>query len=171
MDRLAAELARVLEAIMKEKDWKLGRDVALIMSADAIHYGDAGWGGRSYADFGTGTAGHEKAVQRDLDLTEKYLTGSIDHAALDGFLYTCVDRADVTQYLVTWCGRFSVPFGLNVASRLTQALTSRPLVGSLLDYGTSVSEASLDVEGLDGLGTTAPSNLHHFVGYAAIGYR
>ena len=45
------------------------------------------------------------------------------------------------------------------------------IVGTLLDYGTSVSEASLDVESLGGLGPTAPNNLHHFVGYAAIGYR
>ena len=81
-----------------------------------------------------------------------------------------MDSADVTKYLITWCGRFSIPFGLNVTSRLTDTLESRSLQGRLLDYGTSVSEASLDVEGLDGLGVTAPNNLHHFVGYAAIGY-
>jgi hypothetical protein len=42
--------------------------------------------------------------------------------------------------------------------------------GTLLDYGTSVSEASLDLESIPGLGTTSPNNMHHFVGYAAIGY-
>jgi hypothetical protein len=39
-----------------------------------------------------------------------------------------------------------------------------------LDYGTSVSEASLDVEGMNGMGPTAPNSFHHFVGYPAIGY-
>jgi hypothetical protein len=90
---------------------------------------------------------------------------------LKAFLYECVDRNDVTNYRITWCGRFSIPFGLAVASRLTESMESRALAGTLLDYGTSVSEASLDVSDLRGLGATAPSNLHHWVGYAAIGYK
>jgi hypothetical protein len=104
-------------------------------------------------------------------MAEDDLCGPLERAGLEEFLYRCVDSEDVTQYKITWCGRFSVPFGLNVASRLTEELENRPLVGTLLDYGTSVSEASLDLEPLGGLGSTAPNNLHHFVGYAAIGYR
>jgi AmmeMemoRadiSam system protein B len=171
MDRLASTLVDVLTAIIKEKDWQLGRDLCLVSSADAVHYGDAGWGGRSYADFGTDTKGYEMAVRRDVELAESHLCGDLDRAGLEKFLYRCVDPTDETQYRITWCGRFSVPFGLNVASRLIETIESRPLVGTLFDYGTSVSEASLDVEGLDGLGATAPNNYHHFVGYAAIGYR
>ena len=95
---------------------------------------------------------------------------SIKRPALKKFLYTCVDRDDVMQYQLTWCGRFSVPFGINVASRLSEELDGRLLEGTLLDYGTSVSEASLDLGQIEGLGTTAPNNLRHWVGYAAIGY-
>lgn len=168
---LAGDLSQVLAAIMKERGWRLGEDVCLISSADAIHYGDSGWGGKNYADFGTDIRGYEKAVNRDLDLARDYLCGPLERPKLKQFLYSCVDREDVTDYRITWCGRFSVPFGLNVASRLTEALESRPLVGTLLDYGTSVSEASLNLEGLGGLGTTAPNNLRHFVGYAAIGHK
>jgi AmmeMemoRadiSam system protein B len=171
MDRLAGEVSQALESIFKERGWQLGRDVCLISSADAIHYGDSGWGGSSYADFGTDVEGYQKAVERDTGLAEGLLGGPVDRANLEKFLYTCVDRDDVTNYRITWCGRFSVPFGLDVASRLTESLESRPLVGTLLDYGTSVSEASLDLEGLGGLGVTAPNNFHHFVGYAAIGYK
>ena len=46
-------------------------------------------------------------------------------------------------------------------------------VGHLLRYGTSLSEAELPVERTTrdaGLGYTAPSNFHHWVGYASIGY-
>jgi AmmeMemoRadiSam system protein B len=171
MDRLATDLARALEEISQEKGWRLGQDLCLISSADAVHYGDSGWGGASYADFGTNVDGYEMAVQRDITMAEDLLCGRLDRAELEEFLYRCVDRDDVTRYKLTWCGRFSVPFGLNVASRLTEALESRTLTGTLLDYGTSVGEASLDLEALDGLGPTAPNNLHHFVGYAAIGYR
>jgi hypothetical protein len=61
-----------------------------------------------------------------------------------------------------------VPFGLAATLRLAERLESRSLTGTLLDYGTSVSETSIEVKGL---GATAPNNFHHFVGYAAIGYR
>jgi AmmeMemoRadiSam system protein B len=171
MDRLATTLAEVLTGIMIQKDWKLGEDVCLIASADAVHYGDSGWGGSNYAEFGTDAAGYKKAVDRDRSLAQDHLCGSVDRARLKEFLYACVDPDDVMKYRVTWCGRFSIPFGLNVASRVTDSLGDRPLTGTLLDYGTSVSEASLETEGLGGLGVTAPNNLRHFVGYAAIGYR
>jgi AmmeMemoRadiSam system protein B len=171
MDRLAAELSGVIEQIIRDKNLTLGKDVCLVASADAIHYGDSGWGGSNYAEFGTDVEGYKNAVKRDLRLAQDYLCGPVERGKLEQFLYTCVDSNDVMKYKVTWCGRFSVPFGLNVASRLVEALEDRTLEGTLLDYGTSVSEASLDTQDLEGLGVTAPNNFRHFVGYAAIGYQ
>jgi AmmeMemoRadiSam system protein B len=171
MDHLASDLSQTLAIILKEKEWKLGRDVALICSSDAVHYGDSDWGGSNFADFGTDAHGYQMAVERDRQLAQNHLCGTLKREELRKFLHACVDPNDVMKYRITWCGRFSVPFGLDVATRLAEALNMPPLEGTLLDYGTSISEASLDVEGLDGLGPTAPNNLHHFVGYAAIGYR
>ena len=171
IDRLAGHLADALQSILTENGLKLGSDVCMISSADAVHYGDAGWGGKNFADFGTDIQGYNLAVERDITLAEDYLSGPIDADKLEKYLYKCVDPEDVVNYRITWCGRFSIPFGLSVASRLTESLESRPLEGFLLDYGTSVSEASLDTSDLEGLGVTAPNNLHHWVGYAAIGYR
>jgi AmmeMemoRadiSam system protein B len=171
IDRLSGEVSSALVAIMKEKGWVLGRDVAIIASSDAVHYGDADWGGSTYADFGTGPDGYAKAVDRDRHLAGSTLAGVVHRNALREFLYTCVDRTDVTRYKVTWCGRFSVPFGLDVASRVKESLTAEPLTGTLLDYGTSLGEVSLDLKTIPGLGATAPNNLHHWVGYPAIGYR
>jgi AmmeMemoRadiSam system protein B len=171
IDRLATRFSDVLAKIAKDRGWKLGRDICLISSCDAVHYGDSGWGGKNYAEFGTDAAGYGAAVERDRRLAGDYLSGPVDRSKLRDFLYRCVDPGDVTDYEITWCGRFSVPFGLNVASRVAEKTESRSLEGALFDYGTSVSEASLDVEGLGRLGATAPNNLHHWVGYAAIGYR
>jgi AmmeMemoRadiSam system protein B len=168
MDRVAAQVAEVLATIMRENDWRLGEDVALVSSADAVHYGDAGWGGSNFAAFGTSPDGYKKAVNRDLHLAESTLCDAVTRPRLEEFLYTCVDRADVRQYKLTWCGRFSVPFGLDVASRLNEELNGKQLKGTLLDYGTSLSEVPVEV---DGIGVTAPNNLHHWVGYASIGYR
>ncbi|MBU0520602.1 AmmeMemoRadiSam system protein B [bacterium] len=168
MDSRASDLASALSTIILENDWNLGEDVAFISSADAVHYGDAGWGGSDFADFGVDVPGYQKAVDRDVSLAEMYLTGPVTADKLRGFLHSCADAEDVKQYKISWCGRFSIPFGLNVASRVVAELEGRPLTGYLLDYGSSVSEASLEVEGI---GVTAPNNLHHWVGYAAIGYR
>lgn len=171
VDRLAGLLADVLRGILAENGLKLGTDVCLISSADAVHYGDEGWGGKNFADFGTDINGYRQAVERDVEIANSFLSGPITPKKLENYLYKCVDPSDVMSYRITWCGRFSVPLGLSVASRLTESIASRPLEGFLLDYGTSVSEASLDVDDLGGLGVTAPNNLHHWVGYAALGYR
>jgi AmmeMemoRadiSam system protein B len=171
IDRLAEHLAESIAAVAKERGWRLGRDICLVSSCDAVHYGDAGWGGKNFADLGTDAPGYEAAVERDRVLAETRLAGAVEAAKLRDFLHRCVEPENVAEYRLTWCGRFSVPLGLSVAARLAEKLESLPLAGTLLDYGTSVSEASLDLEGLGGMGVTAPNNLHHWVGYAAIAYR
>jgi AmmeMemoRadiSam system protein B len=171
MARLSADVSTALATIMKERGLVLGRDVAIISSSDAVHYGDAGWGPTAHAEFGTTPEGYAKAVARDRKMMETMLSGAVREQSLREFLYACVDEKDVTQYQITWCGRFSIPFGVNVASRVNAALTGAPLKGTMLDYGTSLGEVSLDLDKIPGLGTTAPNNLHHWVGYPAIGYR
>jgi AmmeMemoRadiSam system protein B len=168
LDRLAIDLTEVLQKIIHEQKWQLGEDVSIVCSSDAVHYGDVGWRNSKFAPFGVDIHGYRKAVKRDIEMAEKYLSGEMDLGKLRKFLYRCVNPKDVTKYRIPWCGRFSVPFGLNVAIRLAKALEGQTLQGFLLDYGTSISEASLEVEGL---GPTAPNNLHHWVGYAAIGYQ
>jgi AmmeMemoRadiSam system protein B len=171
LDRLASNLSGAIVSICRRSGWTLGRDVCLLSSCDAVHYGDSGWGGRNYAQFGTDASGYGKAVDRDVELAHTLLSGPVGSEKLREFLYACVDQGNVLDYKITWCGRFSVPFGLSVASRVAERLESRKLEGRLLDYGTSVSEASLELGALEGLGATAPNNLHHWVGYAAIAYR
>jgi hypothetical protein len=80
----------------------------------------------------------------------------------------------VRRYRIPWCGRFSIPFGLELL-RKTARNTGLPVPrGTVYRYATSLSEPELPVEietRRGGLGYTAPSNLHHWVGYAAVGYR
>jgi len=171
IDRLSSDLAEAIAAAVRESNWSLGKDLCLISSCDAVHYGDAGWGGSNYAAFGTDAEGYRRAVERDSYLARKYLGGPIERSKLRDFLHACVNPRDPMEYRITWCGRFSVPLGLNVCSRLFELFETRPLQGVVLDYGTSLSEESLDLEKVPGLGTTAPNHLHHWVGYAAIAYR
>jgi AmmeMemoRadiSam system protein B len=170
MDQLSRVLAEVLQSLMAENDLLPGRDIAFLCSNDCVHYGDQDWGGKNYAPFGADVDGYERAVQRDRDLIENYLIGKLSAERLRIFSEKLVDQDDVTQYNITWCGRFSVPFGLNCLHYLTEDLQRPPLKGYLLSYDTSVAAGELPFREL-GLGTTAPSNFHHWVGYCAIGYR
>ena len=170
MDSLANMLAQAVNTIISAENWKLGEDIGFLISTDCCHYGDQDWGGSNYAPFGCDIPGNEKAVAREYDIINKHLEGETEPERLRKMLYRLVDENDVHQYKITWCGRFSIPFGVDFLHHLTQLKQIPPLQGYLLRYDNSVALGELPVKNL-GLGQTAPSNLHHWVGYVAMGFR
>lgn len=169
MDRLALDLSRSVAKVMKKNGWKWGGDVQILISNDSVHYGDQGWAGKNYAPFGTGVEGLSRAKNRDLTIIRQHLLGIIEPEELRKMLYALVNEEDVTQYEITWCGRFSVPFGVDFSYHLSRSLNQPVPRGFFLGYGTSVEMGELPVRDM-GLGVTAPANLHHWVAYSAIGY-
>jgi AmmeMemoRadiSam system protein B len=166
---LAARTASALAGILRERRLSLGEDVALLISSDSVHYGDEGWGGRRFADFGTDGAAYDRAVARDVGLVDDYLTGPIRPHRVEAF-YRSVVADDCHEYRITWCGRFSIPFGLAALSGLCAALGRPGPRGDLLRYGTTLDPGRSDLR-VEGLGVTAPANLHHWVGFVSVGYR
>jgi hypothetical protein len=114
--------------------------------------------------------GYEQAVKRDRNLIDEYFVGPLKTEKLYELFVQLVDQEDVTQYKITWCGRFCVPLGLNTLCYVMRDGRQPPLSGHVLSYDTSVASGELPVRDI-GLGSTAPSNLRHWVGYCAIGYR
>ena len=169
MDSLATDLAEVVAKICRKHGWRLGEDVAFLISNDCCHYGDQDWGGKNFAPFGCDVPGYLRAIRREHDLIDGHLTGRTEPERLHALLYRLVDKNDVHTYKITWCGRFSVPFSVDFLHHLSEQLHLAPFSGHLLRYGTSVEFGELPVRRF-GLGDTAPSNLHHWVGYVAIGY-
>jgi AmmeMemoRadiSam system protein B len=169
LSELADELSTVLAQTMEKNGWRLGRDLAIVVSSDAVHYGPD----FDHAPFGTDAAGYQKAVDRDVQLAMEYLADTLEADKLAQFEYTLVDSGNVRGYKLPWCGRFSVPFGLELLRDVAEKTGIGTPDGHFLRYATSLSEPQLPVsqETLDaGLGTTAPSNLHHWVGYATVGF-
>ncbi|MGM0484504.1 MAG: AmmeMemoRadiSam system protein B [Candidatus Krumholzibacteriota bacterium] len=167
--KAAGLMAEVLRDRMEARGWTLGEDLAILISADCVHYGDYKWGGRNYAPFGTGMSGYRRALEQELEIIDSSLTGAVDTDKLDRFR-ELVERDDPEwPYRVTWCGVYSIPFGLRTLSKLS-ALCGRPgPEGYLLQYSTSLEKPHYsDITG--GLGVTNISTLRHWVGYAAIGY-
>jgi len=169
IDQLTSEMAAALAKIMEARDWRLGHDLAIVISSDAVHYGPD----FNHAPFGTDGSAHTQAVARDQRLVRDHLEGQLDPGRLSCLLDELVDEDDFRSYLIPWCGRFSVPFGLELMRKLALTIEGAVPHGDLLRYGTSVSEPELAVDAATraaGLGYTAPSNFHHWVGYASIGY-
>jgi len=169
METLAKDLSGALAAVMRRHGWRLGRDVAMVISTDLVHYGPD----FDHDPFGTDGAGYARATARDRELIRDHLEGPLQRTRLRTLLYRLTDEKDVHRYLIPWCGRFSVPFGLELLRRTAARLGEPVPEGTLLRYGTSVSEAELAVSEATrkaGLGYTAPSNFHHWVGYGAIAY-
>ncbi len=168
IETLSEHLAAALATIIKRHQWQLGEDIAFICSNDGDHYGDQDWGGRNLAPFGADAAGYLKATQQDSSLIREQLTGELTAAKLHDFCDRVWGKNDIREYQIRWCGRFAIPLGLNTVRALMTHLDHQPLQGYLLRYDTSYQLGKLPLD--IGLGTTAPNNIHHWVGYSAIGY-
>lgn len=164
LEQLAAQLGRALAASMTRRGWTLGRDVAIVISADAVHYG----ADFKYTPYGEGGIdAYAKAVEQDLALLRGPLAGPVSAEKARQFYATCVNPDRPDEYRLTWCGRFSIPVGLLLLAETAKALGLATPVGIPIAYGTSVNGPELPVREV-GLGATAPANLHHFVGLPGV---
>lgn len=164
LESLADHLAAALSAEMAARRWTLGRDVAIAISADAIHYGPD----FQQVAFGEGTVeSYERAVAKDRGLLAGPLSGPLTVAGIRSLYETYVDPDHPDYYRWTWCGRFSVPLGLLVLERLSRGAGGAR--GHAVAYATSIGSPELPLRDL-GMAPTAPSDLWHFVGYPGVAF-
>jgi AmmeMemoRadiSam system protein B len=170
MNELGADLAQVVSEIIKNNGWSLGQDIAILCSTDGQHYGDYGWSYYDYHPYGCDADGYKKATALDQKMINDYLVGPAQLEKIHQLFASLVDQTDISNYKVTWCGRFYVSFASNFAIRLVKQVDNRELIGSFLGYGSSLSDQWLPLEKFN-LGLTGDANLHHFVTYFAVGFK
>jgi AmmeMemoRadiSam system protein B len=170
MEQIAAPLAQALQKIMKAHQMIWGKDFSIAISNDCVHYGDESWGGKNYAPFGTDTAGYRAATNFDMNIISECLIDQVEPQRIRRFFEYTVDVDNYKKYAWTWCGRYSVPFGLLTGFYLQNILGNSPLEGHMLRYATSLRGKKIKVDDL-GMGVNAPATMRHWVGYVAIGYR
>jgi len=157
---LASTLGEVLAQAMSKKGWVLGQDVSIVISADGTHYGSD----FDYTPYGEGGVdAYVKVAKRDRQLLKGTLAGKMSTKKAKKFYTACVDPQNPDQYRMPWCGRFSIPFGLLLLNETAKNLGLNTVKGWPLVFGTSVGGPILGTE--IGIGTTAPSNLYHFVSF------
>ncbi|MCJ7579075.1 MAG: AmmeMemoRadiSam system protein B [Candidatus Aminicenantes bacterium] len=170
MNKLGSELAQVVAEICKDKKWMLGQDLAILCSTDGQHYGDYGWSYYDYHPFGCDADGFKKATKLDENLVDSFLAGKAQLEKVFQLFSSLVDKEDISNYKITWCGRFSVSLATAFSIYLTKEMANRELNGCFLRYGTSLSDQWLPLWDYN-LGITGDTNLHHFVTYSAVGFK
>lgn len=168
IDKVSNDLAHSINVILKENNWEYGKDLAVVISNDAVHYGDMEWSA-DLAPFGTDNEGTEKARQLDLEIIENCLIQEISDDKVKSFTEYTVQHDDYTAYKWVWCGRYSVPFGLAFANKLNVLANGVPLTGTFLAYQSSIDHDLITVDDL-GMGTTAIATQRHWVAYTSIKY-
>ena len=170
MKHHARDFSKALHRIMKQNNLKWGKDITIVISSDAVHYGDKDWGGKNFAKYGADSTGYFKALKHEKELINSYLTGAVTLDKVKGFFYSTVKKNNYKEYQWTWCGRYSIPFGLLTSKYLSEFNNAESLSGTLIDYSTSIANKPIPVQDIE-MGHTAPANIRHWVGYAAVGYR
>ncbi len=165
MEELAGRVAERLAALLRARGLRLGPDVAVAISSDAVHYGSD----FHHTPYGEGgIEAYTGACARDRELLGAF-AGPLSTRTARSFFEACVNPDDPSQYRLTWCGRFSIPFGLLLIEKLAGDLGLAGVVGHPLSYSTSAGQPELAVREV-GMGETAPANLYHFVGFPAAAF-
>lgn len=160
-------LADAIISVAGKRKWEWGKDYSIIVTTDAVHYGNEEWGGSDYAFFGCDSAGNAKAIKHEYEITSACLTGTIAPEKIRLFSSFTLKDVNYREYKWTWCGRYSVPLALYTVYYMGQ---NCPPDGELLRYTTSITSEHLPVEDL-AMGHTAIASMCHWVGYAIVGYR
>jgi AmmeMemoRadiSam system protein B len=172
MKSLSSSLADALFDLSRynNMDLMIGRDYAIVISTDAVHYGCEDWGGSDFAFYGCDSAGFDKAVDHEYEIMRNCLLGEINEKKIEAFTQYTIQDTNYHTYKWTWCGRYSVPFGLLTLNHLDNDMRSSSSRGILVGYSTSLSQKHIPVEDLK-MGQTARATIKHWVGYSGIGYR
>ncbi len=169
MDEISGFLSNAIKEVTEKNNMQWGKDYSIIISTDAVHYGDKDWGNNNFAFYGADENGYKLAVGHEMEIINDCLVQDITVDKIKKFIDYTVSKDNYKDYKWTWCGRYSVPFGLLTVYNL-QNLYGVELSGTLIKYATSIDHPHIPVKEI-GMGETAPANINHWVGYVALGFR
>ncbi|MGK9475685.1 AmmeMemoRadiSam system protein B [Melioribacter sp. OK-6-Me] len=164
MEIISKELSEIISQYIIERQLTLGKDIFILISNDANHYG---------VDFnnypyGIDEAAHKSAIDNDLRIINNYLVGVIGKEKIIGLYGELIDGVNRgTQPL--WCGRYPLLFGLMTVKNVVDQLNLGSIHGALIKYSDTYTEKLLPFEG-SSMGTTAPYSLDHWVGFFTLGF-
>jgi len=170
MQTISKHLAKTLFAVMSQRNLRWGEDVAILISSDAVHYGDEAWDGYNYAYYGTGSKANALAEAYDREIISTCFDSKLTEKKVARFYAYTTKPDNFKEYKWSWCGNYAISVGLLTSLDLQKLEKSAPLTGVPIAYATSITQPHLKVDDL-GMGQTAIATQRHWVGYPAIGFR
>jgi MEMO1 family protein len=167
MKECGKALADAISVVASRHGWRWGEDFSIVVTTDAVHYGNEDWEGADRAYFGCDSTGNIKARAYEAEIIENCLCGKVGPEKIRLFSEYTLKAENYREYKWTWCGRYSVPTALYTAYFING---EKPLTGKLLGYSTSITALHIPVDDIR-MGRTAIATMCHWVGYAAIGYK
>lgn len=164
MELISGELSEIIAGYIKENKLVLGKDIFILISNDANHYG---------VDFdnypyGLDESAHNAAINNDLRIINDYLVGVIGREKIIGLYGELIEGGNKTTPPL-WCGRYPLLFGLTTVENIVDKLQLGNLHGALIKYSDTYTEKLLPFNG-SSMGTTAPYSLDHWVGFFTLGF-
>lgn len=165
MDEVAAEVAGVMAAYIKQEGLKVGNDIFFLISSDGNHYGQD----FSNSPFGEGPSAWQTARALDQRIIRDCLTGVMDRDKIKDLTGELWGKTYLDYKNTYWCGKYSIPFGLLTTQKIVALVANGRISGQLFRYSDTYSEGVLPLR-KTGMGTTAPFSLRHWVSFCSIGY-
>ncbi len=165
MSTIAGALATTVAGFAKERHLVLGKDLAVLISTDADHYG------RDFDNvpFGEDETAHSQGTGLDREIIASALTGTLDAAHVQKFVGYTWGTTYTEPGKSLWCGRFSVPFGALFVEKLAALQGNESVTSTPLLYSDTWTEKVLPLRHTS-MGTTAPFSLKHWVGWCSIAF-
>lgn len=163
MDKISSELSGIIADYIKKNNLTPGKDIAFLISSDATHYGED----FKFTPYGEDEKAHRTATDRDVYVANANLNKTLDVQAVNTLNNELTAQQDPTYQAPTWCGRFSVPFGLLTTVKTLEKLNLKAS-GKVLRYSDTWTEGVMPVKRTN-LGITAPFSLKHWCGHMSAG--
>jgi MEMO1 family protein len=160
MQNLSARLALIIQQYLDQNHLELGRDLCILMSNDANHYGPD----FNNSPFGTDANAHALATQNDRRIISACLSGEITPEMIAQLRKEIWPDSLSKMPIPLWCGRYPVTLGLLTATKLSKSLGLGDVSGSLLRYSDTFSEKVLPLHGTS-MGVTAVFSYQHWCGW------
>ncbi|HEX2867988.1 MAG TPA: AmmeMemoRadiSam system protein B [Ignavibacteriales bacterium] len=164
MDKISSDLSEIIANYIKKNNLTPGKDIAFLISSDATHYGED----FKFTPYGQDEKAHKTATERDQYVAKTYLNKTLDVQAVNALNNALTtSQQDAGYQAPTWCGRFSVPFGLLTTVKTLEKLGLKAS-GKVLRNSDTWTEGILPIKRTN-LGTTAPFSLKHWCGHMSAG--
>ncbi len=161
----AEKFQKIYLILLKSNKLKLGKEIFILISNDANHYGED----FNNVPYGCNVETHNKATMHDKIILNNFLIGRLSRSKIKDLAKEILQEENKRNVIPLLCGRYPIIFGLFTLLNITEYLHSGEVHGKLFKYSDTFTKKVLPFYNST-MGLTAPFSLKHWVGFFTLGY-